>query len=99
MQAALDVFGGVDVLFNNAGVVGVVSPLTSYPEDRFDQVIAVNIKGVWLGMKHAAPAIVACGGGSIVNTSSVGGLGGLPGAIAYIASKYAGARHYQSRGA
>ena len=74
------------MLFNNAGVEGVVSPLTSYPEDRFDQVIAVNVKGVWLGMRHAAPAIVARGGGSIVNTSSVAGMGGFAGGIAYVAS-------------
>ena len=49
----------------------------------------MNVKGVWLGMKHAAPAMVARGAGSIVNTSSSAGLGGLPGAIAYIASKHA----------
>ena len=89
VRAAVDTFGGVDVLFNNAGVEGVVAPLTAYPEDRFDQVIAVNIKGVWLGMKHGAPAIVARGGGSIVNTSSVAGLGGVAGGIAYVASKHA----------
>jgi NAD(P)-dependent dehydrogenase (short-subunit alcohol dehydrogenase family) len=89
VQAAVDAFGGIDVLFNNAGVEGVVSPLTSYPEDRFDQVMAVNVKGVWLGMKHAAPAILARGGGSIVNTSSTAGLGGTAGGIAYVASKHA----------
>jgi 3alpha(or 20beta)-hydroxysteroid dehydrogenase len=89
VRAAVDVFGGIDVLFNNAGVEGVVAPLTSYPEDRFDQVIAVNVKGVWLGMRHAAPAIVARGGGSIVNTSSVAGFGGFAGGIAYVASKHA----------
>ena len=89
VRAAVDAFGGVDALFNNAGVEGVVSPLTSYPEDRFDQVLAVNVKGVWLGMKHAAPAIAERGGGSIVNTSSVAGLGGSAGVIAYVASKHA----------
>ena len=49
----------------------------------------MNIKGMWLGMKHGAPAIVARGGGSIVNTSSVAGLGGVAGGIAYVASKHA----------
>ena len=99
VQAALDAFGGVDVLFNNAGVVGVVSPLTSYPEDRFDQVIAVNVKGVWLGMKHAAPAIVARGGGSIVNTSFVGGSGRTTRCDRLHRVVTHRARHDQSRGA
>jgi NAD(P)-dependent dehydrogenase (short-subunit alcohol dehydrogenase family) len=89
VHSAVAAFGGIDVLFNNAGIEGVVSPLTNYPEDRFDQVLAVNLKGVWLGMKHAAPAITARGGGSIVNTSSVAGLGGIAGGIAYVASKHA----------
>jgi 3alpha(or 20beta)-hydroxysteroid dehydrogenase len=89
VKAGVDAFGGVDILVNNAGIEGVVSPLTSYPEETFDRVIAVNVKGVWLGMKHAAPAIIARGGGAIVNLSSVAGLGGSPGVIAYVASKHA----------
>ncbi|MCY3806917.1 MAG: SDR family NAD(P)-dependent oxidoreductase, partial [bacterium] len=52
VQTAVDRFGGVDVLFNNAGIEGVVSPLEDYPEDVFDNVMAVNVKGVWLGMRH-----------------------------------------------
>jgi NAD(P)-dependent dehydrogenase (short-subunit alcohol dehydrogenase family) len=89
VRAAVDAFGGVDFLFNNAGVEGVVSPLVNYPEDRFDHVIDVNLKGVWLGMKHAGPAIIARGGGAIVNTSSIAGLSATAGAIAYGASKHA----------
>lgn len=54
VQAAVDAFGGVDLLFNNAGIEGVVSSLETYPEDDFDQVIAVNVKGVWLGMNSRA---------------------------------------------
>lgn len=82
-------FGGVDVLFNNAGIEGTVSQLDSYPEDTFDQVIAVNVKGVWLGMKHVANAFRQRGGGVIINTASIAGLRGTPGLIAYGASKHA----------
>jgi NAD(P)-dependent dehydrogenase (short-subunit alcohol dehydrogenase family) len=89
VAVAIDAFGGVDVLFNNAGIEGVVAPLTAYPEDTFDRVLAVNVKGVWLGMKHAAPALASRGGGAMVNTASVAGLSGTPGIIAYGASKHA----------
>lgn len=82
-------FGGIDILFNNAGIEGTVSPLDSYPEDAFDQVMAVNVKGVWLGMKHVADAFRRRGGGVIVNTASIAGLRGTPGLIAYGASKHA----------
>ena len=89
VQAAVDRFGGVDVLFNNAGTEGVVSSLEDYPEDVFDAVMAVNVKGVWLGMRHVAGAMRARGGGAIVNASSGAGLRGTPELIAYGASKHA----------
>ena len=89
VQAAVDRFGGVDVLFNNAGIEGVVAPLEDYPEETFDEVMAVNVKGVWLGMRHVAGAMRARGGGAIVNTSSGAGLRGTPELIAYGASKHA----------
>jgi NAD(P)-dependent dehydrogenase (short-subunit alcohol dehydrogenase family) len=82
-------FGGIDFFFNNAGIEGILSPLVDYPEEIFDQVIAVNLKGVWLGMKHVAPWIKARGGGAIVNTSSIAGLRGSQNMIAYVASKHA----------
>jgi NAD(P)-dependent dehydrogenase (short-subunit alcohol dehydrogenase family) len=66
-----------------------VSPLTEYPEAVFDRVLAVNVKGVWLGMKGVAPAMAARGGGAIVNTASIAGLRGSPNLIAYTASKHA----------
>jgi len=86
---AVERFGGIDCLFNNAGVLGAVSPLVDYPEETFDRVFAVNVKGVWLGMKVVAPAIAARGGGAIVNIASIAGLRGTPNLVAYTASKHA----------
>lgn len=87
--AATERFGGIDAFFNNAGTLGAVSPLTEYPEAEFDRVMAVNVKGVWLGMKAVAPVMAARGGGAIVNTASIAGLRGSPNLIAYTASKHA----------
>lgn len=89
VTAAVDTYGGVDVLFNNAGIEGAAASLESYPEDVFDQVLDVNVKGVWLGMRSVADAIRARGGGAIVNTASIAGLTGTAGLIAYGASKHA----------
>lgn len=89
IQAAVEQFGGVDVLLANAGVEGEVKPITDYEIDTFDQVMAVNVRGVWLGLKYAAPEIAKRGGGSIVITSSVAGVRGAAGMSAYIASKHA----------
>ncbi|MEZ5558854.1 MAG: glucose 1-dehydrogenase [Pseudomonadales bacterium] len=82
-------YGGVDVFLANAGIEGDVTPITEYDEARFDQVMNVNVKGVFLGLKHAFPAMQARGGGSIVITSSVAGVGGSPGISAYVTSKHA----------
>ncbi len=82
-------FGGVDALFNNAGIEGEVAPIDQYPTDVFEQVLAVNVKGVFLGMKHVVPALRERGGGAIVNTSSVTGLMGNAFIPAYSASKHA----------
>ena len=89
IQAAVEQFGGVDILLANAGVEGEVKPITDYAIDTFDQVMAVNVRGVWLGLKYAAPEIAKRGGGSIVITSSVAGVRGAAGMSAYIASKHA----------
>lgn len=89
VSAAVEKFGGVDVLFNNAGIEGVISPLDDYPEDIFDDVIAVNVKGVYLGLRHVVPAMKKRGGGAIVNSASGAGLRGTPTLIAYGASKHA----------
>ena len=89
VDATVARFGGIDFFFNNAGIEGWVGPSTEYPEDIFDKVIDVNVKGVWLGMKYVVPAMRKRGGGSIVNTASTAGLGGTPSIIAYGASKHA----------
>ena len=87
--AAVARFGGIDAFFNNAGIEGAVAPLADYPEDVFDRVMAVNVKGVWLGLRAVFPAMRARGGGAIVNTASTAGLGGTPHLVAYGASKHA----------
>ena len=82
-------FGRLDILFLNAGIEGVVKPLTEYPEEEFDRVIKVNVKGVWLGLKHGFPLMKKCGGGSVIITSSVAGMQGTPNVMAYVTSKHA----------
>jgi NAD(P)-dependent dehydrogenase (short-subunit alcohol dehydrogenase family) len=89
VKAAKDRFGGIDAFFNNAGIEGWVGPTTQYPEDMFDKVIAVNLKGVFLGIKYVVPVMLERGGGAIVNTASVAGLSGTPSIFAYGASKHA----------
>jgi NAD(P)-dependent dehydrogenase (short-subunit alcohol dehydrogenase family) len=89
VRAARDAYGGIDRLFNNAGILGAVAPLLDYPEDAFDRVLAVNVKGVFLGLKHVAPAIAERGGGAIVNTASIAGMRGTTNLVAYTASKHA----------
>lgn len=89
ITCATERYGGVDVLLANAGVEGDVRPITEYDEARFDQVLGVNVKGVFLGLKAAIPAMQARGGGSVVITSSVAGVRGAPGLSAYVTSKHA----------
>jgi len=87
VQHAVSTFGKIDVFFNNAGIEGVVKPITEYPEDAFDKLIGVNVKGVWLGIKYVLPEMND--GGSIINTSSVAGLMGYGSMSAYVTSKHA----------
>ena len=105
VRKTVEAFGRLDCAFNNAGVV-IDEPisLADYAEDAFDKTIAVNLKGVWLGMKYQIPAMLQNGGGAIVNNASVMGL--VAGCCcAYVASKHgvigltkAGALQYASQG-
>ena len=89
VRTAVERFGGIDVFVANAGVEGDVRPIVEYPTDTFDRVIAVNVRGVWLGLKSAIPEIAKRGGGSIIITSSVAGIHGYAGIAAYVTSKHA----------
>lgn len=84
-----DRFGGLDAFFNNAAMGGAIAPIVEYPLETFDRVLAVNVRGVMLGMRHAIPAMRRRGGGSIVNVASQAGLRGVPQLSAYSASKHA----------
>jgi NAD(P)-dependent dehydrogenase (short-subunit alcohol dehydrogenase family) len=88
-EAAVAHFSGVDHLFNNAGIFGAVTSFLDYPEDTFDRVMAINVKGVFLGIKVFAPLMRTRGGGAIVNTASTAGFRGIAKAVAYSASKHA----------
>lgn len=87
VNEAVKLFGKIDVFFNNAGIEGVVKPIVDYPEDVFDKVMAVNVKGIWLGSKYVLPQMNE--GGSIIMTSSVAGILGFAGLGAYVTSKHA----------
>ena len=89
VQQTLSAYGRIDAFFNNAGIEGKVIPTQDYDEDVFDRVIAVNLKGVFLGLRHVLPVMLQQRAGAIVNTASVAGLFGSPGMPAYVASKHA----------
>ena len=87
VEKAVADFGGLDVLVHAAGVTGPVGPLEDFDEDAFDETMAINARGILLGMKHAWPHL--SDGASIVNVASVNGIAAYPGAAAYVASKHA----------
>ena len=87
VNTALERYGQIDIFFANAGIEGSSKPISQYPEETFDKVMAVNLKGVWLGCKHVLPKMKD--GGSVMITSSVAGLKGFAGLGAYVASKHA----------
>ncbi|HKW54164.1 MAG TPA: glucose 1-dehydrogenase [Stellaceae bacterium] len=89
VKAALDAHGRIDCFFNNAGIEGKVAPTAEHDEAAFDAVIAVNVKGVFLGLRHVLPVMLRQKAGAVVNTASVAGLVGTPGMPAYVASKHA----------
>lgn len=102
VQAAVarttEAFGGLDVIVNNAGIE-IAAPLPETDEADFDRLMAINVKGVFLGIKHATPALAAAGGGCIINMSSAAGLGGVPLLGAYAATKAAVLRLTQTAAA
>jgi NAD(P)-dependent dehydrogenase (short-subunit alcohol dehydrogenase family) len=90
VQYAVDKLGGIDIFYNNAGVEGKVVPLDEYPLEVFDQVMNVNVKGVYYGLRHIFPVMKKNKeGGSIIITSSVAGLMGTPNVLPYVTSKHA----------
>ncbi len=88
IAAAVSTYGGLHCAHNNAGIEGERLLLADYPEDGFDRLIAVNLKGVWLCMKHEIRYLLAHGGGAIVNTASAAGLVGSYNQPIYTASKH-----------
>jgi NAD(P)-dependent dehydrogenase (short-subunit alcohol dehydrogenase family) len=82
-------YGGVDAFFNNAAYEGAIAGIPDYPLEEYERTMAVNVRGVFLGLKHVIPAMQRRGGGSIVNVSSQAGLRGVPNLCAYSASKHA----------
>ena len=89
VKAALDTFGAIDCFHNNAGIEGKVAPTAEHDEAAFDAVIGVNVKGVFLGLRHVLPVMIRQKRGAVVNTASIAGLVGSPGMPAYVASKHA----------
>jgi NAD(P)-dependent dehydrogenase (short-subunit alcohol dehydrogenase family) len=89
VKAALDAYGRIDCFFNNAGIEGKWAHTAEYDEAQFDAVINVNVKGVFLGLRHVLPVMLQQQRGAIVNTASVAGLVATPGMPAYVASKHA----------
>ena len=88
VTAAVQAYGRLDYALNNAGIDGRIGPTHEYPEDMWDRIIGINLKGVWLSMKYEIPQMLAQGGGAIVNISSVTGLVGARDLSAYVASKH-----------
>ena len=89
IQIAKERYGGIDVFVNHASIEGDISLIADYPVETFDKVIAVNVRGAWLGLKYVIPAMAERGGGSIILTSSIAGVKGSARASAYVASKHA----------
>jgi len=89
VETTVETYGRLDCAVNNAGIGGVFAPTADYPREVWDRVIAVNLTGTWLCVKHEIPQMLAGGGGAIVNTSSISGLQTGGHISAYCASKHA----------
>lgn len=88
VHAALQRFGALHAACNNAGISGVIAPLAEYPLDDWDRTVGINLTGVFYGMRAQIPAMLAAGGGAIVNVASILGQVGSAGSGAYVAAKH-----------
>ncbi|WP_026770266.1 SDR family NAD(P)-dependent oxidoreductase [Asinibacterium sp. OR53] len=88
VDEAVKTFGALHIAVNNAGIGGPLAPVGEYPIDGWDKVIAINLSGVFYGLRYQIPAILASGGGSIVNMASILGKVGTRGSAAYVAAKH-----------
>jgi NAD(P)-dependent dehydrogenase (short-subunit alcohol dehydrogenase family) len=89
IQRAVDEYGSMDCIYNNAGFIGAVGPIEEIPVDEYDRTMNVLLRGVFLGMKHAAPVMKAQGSGSIISTASIAGIAGGDGPHIYSTAKAA----------
>jgi NAD(P)-dependent dehydrogenase (short-subunit alcohol dehydrogenase family) len=78
IETAVDTYGRLDILFNNAGISGKSVPVTDVTEEQWDKVLGVNLKGAWLGTKYGIPAMLKSGGGTIINLASTAGITVMP---------------------
>ena len=88
VEQAVKQFGGLHIAVNNAGIGGPLKPTGEYPIDGWDKVIAINLSGVFYGLRYQIPAILSSGGGSIVNVASILGKVGTKNSPAYVAAKH-----------
>jgi NAD(P)-dependent dehydrogenase (short-subunit alcohol dehydrogenase family) len=88
VEQAVTKYGGLHLAVNNAGIGGPLKPVGEYPIDGWDKVISINLSGVFYGMRYQIPAMLASGGGNIVNIASILGKVGTPGSSAYVAAKH-----------
>jgi NAD(P)-dependent dehydrogenase (short-subunit alcohol dehydrogenase family) len=88
VEGTVETYGRIDCAFNNAGIEGVLCSTTDLTEEQFDQLVRVNLKGVWLCLKHEIPHMVKQGKGAIVNMASICGVKGLRAMPVYSATKH-----------
>lgn len=88
IDKTVSTFGRLDFAFNNAGIEGAMGQTHECTEENWDRTIGINLKGIWLCMKHEIPQMLKQGHGAIVNCASIAGLVGFPGLPAYVATKH-----------
>lgn len=88
VDKAMSAYGGLHIAVNNAGIGGPLVPTAEYPIDQWNTIISVNLSGVFYGMRYQIPAMIASGGGSIINMSSILGHAGRVNACAYVSAKH-----------